>query len=550
MDPLNKIERIVKIALAVMLLVSITLITAWLLSDNKRDKNERSVEAGEQTENTTDNSELAGKLELLPDKCTLNQDLSGLAFTDENGRQVTVADFKGRVVVLNFWASWCPYCNKELERAAQVKTMLEKYPDVEYILVNKLDNSKETKEQALHYLKQNKIPFTAVFDEALTVYNKLGLKVIPTTLVIDKQGRLKTWHAGKDMDTGVLQAMIDYTKNGGSFGVLSFIENELSNEAGGVNTNYLPEKGSSLQNTDVLCESQGLLMEYAVNTSNKKLFEKSFNYFNLKMRKDPLTAWVVTEKGPARVNSAIDDLRIYRVLYKADRLWGGYSEIIENYESALYRFNTQNQKLVNQYDFKYRKKANALKLCFADFEALNILAGQNSRWEPVYQNSIAIVNQGYIGDQFPLYYAEYDYAKQAYKHDAINMAEEMVTLLHISKAGQLKPQTLQWLKEMVEGEGIFARYKPDGTVVPGYRYESTAVYGLVSMIANTVGDKTLANRALARMEAMRIFDSDKNVNGAFGNADGTGIYSFDQCIGLLSYSIAEEGIWNNRNEEK
>ncbi|MDF2984998.1 MAG: glycoside hydrolase [Eubacterium sp.] len=549
MDSLKKIERIVKIALAVMLLVSVTLITAWLLSDNKNGKYDKTVEVGEQTADNS-NSELAGKLDLLPDKCTLNQDLSGLIFTDDNGKKVTVSDFKGRVVVLNFWASWCPYCNKELDKAARIKAMLGQYTDVEYLLINKLDNSKETKKQAQHYLQQNKISFPAFYDEGLKVYNQLGLKVIPTTLVIDKRGMLKTWHAGKDMEPGVLQAMIDYTINGGSSETLSFIENELSNEAGGVNTNYLPEKGSSLQNTDVLCESQGLLMEYAVNTSNKKLFEKSFNYFNLKMRKDPLAAWVVTDKGPSRVNSAIDDLRIFRVLYEADELWGGYSQLLDNYEKALYRFNTQNQKLVSQYDFKYRKKANTLKLCFADFEALKILASKNSSWEQVYQNNLTIVNEGYIGDQFPMYYAEYDYAKQAYKHDAINMAEEMVTLLHLSKTGQLKPQTLTWLKNMVEGEGIYARYKPDGTVAAGYRYESTAIYGLVSMIANNAGDKDLANRALARMEAMRIFDSDKKVNGAFGNVDGTGIYSFDQCIGLLSYSTADEEIRNIRNEEK
>ena len=74
----------------------------------------------------------------------------------------------------------------------------------------------------------------------------------------------------------------------------------------------------------------------------------------------------------------------------------------------------------------------------------------------------------------------------------------------------------------------------------GYKYESTAIYGLVSMIAQTLGDETLANKALARMEDMRVFDSDNKINGAFGNADGTGIYSFDQCIALLTYSRFEE----------
>ena len=48
----------------------------------------------------------------------------------------------------------------------------------------------------------------------------------------------------------------------------------------------------------------------------------------------------------------------------------------------------------------------------------------------------------------------------------------------------------------------------------GYRYESTAIYGLVSMIASNAGDSDLANRAMARMESMRIFDFDSKLNGA------------------------------------
>ncbi|MHB8061970.1 MAG: hypothetical protein ACYDG2_04940, partial [Ruminiclostridium sp.] len=103
----------------------------------------------------------------------------------------------------------------------------------------------------------------------------------------------------------------------------------------------------------------------------------------------------------------------------------------------------------------------------------------------------------------------------------------------------LQPKTVDWLRTAVEGEGIFARYKTDGSIVDGYRYESTAVYGLVSMLARTIGDENLANKALARMETMRIFDSANILNGAFGNANGTGIYSFDQCIALLTYSKIE-----------
>jgi len=547
MNPLRRLEGVIKVLLIVMLVVSICLITAWLLSERNSGSDADNPEpvTGTGQNSASANTQLAGKMDLLPDKCTLNQDLSSLAFVGEDGEEIALSQYKGKTVVLNFWASWCPHCNRELEQARDIQQVLEGYPDVEFLLVNKLDNNKETKAQALDYLKKNQIPFESVFDQDLVVYNLLGLKVIPTTLVLDESGRLKAWYAGKDMDVERFRAMLDYAVYGAASGTLNFIEKELTDPEGGVRTNYAAEKDSALKYTDVLSESQGLVMEYAVRTMNKGLFEKSYGYVIENMKKDPLVSWLVSEKGPARVNSAVDDLRIFRAVYDADGLWGGYTGFLKNYEEVLYRYNVNNQNLVNHYDFKYKKKAGSLKLCFADFEALEKLKAVNPRWDTVYKNSLAVVNGGFLGDGFPMYHSEYDYSRKAYKSDQINMAEGMVTLLHLSKIGQVKPQTIQWLKKAVDGEGIFARYNIDGTVAKGYGFESTAIYAIVYMIAHAVEDVELANKALARMETMRIFDSDNRLNGAFGSPDGTGIYSFDQCMALLAYGTSDKKVLAN-----
>ncbi len=545
MNPLQRLEGVIKILLIVMLVVSICLISAWLLSERKSHGDNPEPAAGTGQNSEAANTQLAGKMDLLPDKCTLNQDLSSLAFTGESGEEVALSKYKGKTVVLNFWASWCPHCNRELEQAGDIQQVLKEYPNVEFLLVNKLDNKKETKAQALDYLKKNQIPFESVFDQDLVVYNLLGLKVIPTTLVLDGSGRLKAWYAGKDMNAARFRSMLDYAVNGAATGTLSFIEKELTDQEGGVRTNYIAEKDSALKHTDVLSESQGLTMEYAVKTMNKGLFEKSYGYVIKNMKKDSLVSWLVSENGPARVNSAIDDLRIFRAVYAADGIWGGYADFLKKHEEALYRYNVKDKNLVNQYDFKYKKKSGSLKLCFADFEALEKLKAVNSRWEPVYNNSLTVVNDGFLGEGFPMYHSEYDYSRKVYKSDEINMAEGLVTLLHLSKIGQIKPQTIRWLKKAMDGDGIFARYNPDGTVAKGYGFESTAIYANVYMIANTVGDLDLANKALARMETMRIFDWDNKLNGAFGNPDGTVIYSFDQCMALLAYGTSREKILSN-----
>ncbi len=532
---LKKIEKVLTVALICMVIVSIGLITAWWISTHNNSGEEKTYEESS-TQNINNKTDLAKKQDFTPKNCTINQSLPDLTFVKENGDKLTLSSMRGKIVVLSYWASWCPYCQKELEQASKIKAMLSEYPDVEYWLVDKLDTPKETKEQALAYLKENKIPFRTVFDEEIRVYKQLGVKVVPTTLIIDEQGVLKAWDSGGNLNVDVLKAKIDYVKNGASYGVRNFIAQQLTNEDGGIRTNYLQEKDTALNYTDVLSESQGLMMEYAVTVKDKALFEDSFKYITKKMRGDPLTAWVVTEKGASRVNSALDDLRIFRAMTKADELWGGYSDNLDNYAKALSHYNTQNQNLVNEYDFKHRKKSKQLKLCFADFEALDLLSKRGVQWEKVYQNSISTVEKGYISEEFPLYYSQYDYSKKTYIQDDINMSEGMVTLLHLARIGRLQPKTVEWLKTAVEGDGIFARYKTDGSIVEGYGYESTAIYGLVCMIAQTIGDEILANKALARMEAMRIFDSANKLDGAFGNSDGTGIYSFDQCIALLAYS--------------
>jgi hypothetical protein len=277
-------------------------------------------------------------------------------------------------------------------------------------------------------------------------------------------------------------------------------------------------------------------MDYAVKSDNKSLFEQTYNYVEKYMLKKPLAAWVITKQGPSDVNAAVDDLRIYKALSDARILWGDYSnKQLSDYANAIYTYNTDNQKLVNYYDFKSKKKSTQLNLSYADFEAIQLLEKTNSNWETVYQNSLNIVNTGFISDKFPLYYSSYDYKTKIFSQQNINMAEEMETLLHLAEVGKLPQATVEWLQNAVEGNGIFAEYSVGGDVVSGYNYESTAVYGLVSLIGDTIGNKALANDALIRMEKMCIFDTSIKLDGAFGNIDGTGIYSFDQCVALLAF---------------
>ena len=157
----------------------------------------------------------------------------------------------------------------------------------------------------------------------------------------------------------------------------------------------------------------------------------------------------------------------------------------------------------------------------------------------LYNNTLKLVTEGYLGEGFPLYYNWYDYEKEEYQKDDLNMAETLVTLLHLAEVGELKGETISWLKATVNNGGIKARYTITGEVVKGYNYESTAIYAILVMLAEEIGDKELLTQALVRMEKMRINDQGSEFDGSFGMGTGKDIYSYDQCMALLAYAYVE-----------
>lgn len=480
----------------------------------------------------------SGLTENLLHSAELNTPLLELSFTKADGSKVELSQLRGRVVVLLFWASFCPYCQNELKNSAGFAALAG--DGVSVYLVDKLDGKKETQKNAEAYLKSHGITLPPLYDKGLAAYDRLGIHTIPTVLVIDPSGVLRAVSTSDSLSPSALGSMIDDARYGGAAGVRGFISRGLTGPDGGVRTNYGSGDGTTPSGTDVLSESEGLMLEYAAGVHDTGLFKSTLGYVDKNMLKNPLAAWVVTAGGPSDTNAALDDLRIYGALSAADGLWGGYTETLSRYRDAIYTYNTSDGRLVNSYDFASGKKSDELSLAYADFKTLGLMAKEDPRFKDVYNNGLATVQKGLISRSFPLYYSSYDYSAKKYSSDPLNMSEELETLLHLAEVGKLPPESLAWLKTAVDGEGLFMRYNVDGSVPQGYRGESTAVYGLASLIGDAAGDHELAAKALERMQDRRIFDSSSVLDGAFGNTDGSGIYSFDQCVALLAYSDFEK----------
>ncbi|MDF2944318.1 MAG: glycoside hydrolase [Herbinix sp.] len=534
---LNKIEKSCIVGILIAFLIII--VGAIFLITDKNGKNGSNT--SEIDEDTGNSEELADEMIYYPSSIQINEPVQDYTLYDANGISSRISDYRGKNVILLFWTSWCKYCKEEFKYMPEYAKLLESYDDVEIILINKFDGIKETKEQALTFLNENKIPFPSFFDENLMIYNSLGIKIVPTMIGIDSEGILKVCKPGQIGTVDNLKAFIDYVKFGGAADTEKFITNEMTTVEGGVHVNYLESEQPSPAGFDILSESQGIMMEYGVLKKDKALFDQYLNYVTKNMLvSDSLAAWMVTKEGSAAdSNALVDDLRMYKALYRANQLWGGYDELLNNWGKSIIEYNTNKNQPVNYYDFKAKKKANRISLCFLDFEALKLLEKIDTNVVGIYDNSNQLMKEGYISNDFPFYYSYYDYDKKEYSSDDLNMAEAMYTLLNLARVNELGENSITWIEKSLESTGIKARYTINGDIVEGYNYESTAIYAIVAMIGKEIGNNKMVTEALSRMELVRTFDSSLLWKGTFTTDDGKDIFSFDQCMALLLYGYLE-----------
>ena len=111
-----------------------------------------------------------------------------------DGKPVKLSDMKGKPVVLNFWASWCPPCKAEMPDFDEICKEYE--GKVTFMMVNLTDGERETVESARNFIHMMEYTFPVYYDtemEASTVY---GIQSIPTTYFIDAEGRLVAYGSG------------------------------------------------------------------------------------------------------------------------------------------------------------------------------------------------------------------------------------------------------------------------------------------------------------------------------------------------------------------
>lgn len=112
------------------------------------------------------------------------------------GPRMRLADFRGKIVLLEIWASWCPDCKVSFPAADRLYREF-KDKGVEVIGVN-VD---EQRKDAETFLKANPHRLTVVFDPRFKIPDAFGTIGMPTSYVIDQRGMIRYTHEGYDENT-------------------------------------------------------------------------------------------------------------------------------------------------------------------------------------------------------------------------------------------------------------------------------------------------------------------------------------------------------------
>jgi peroxiredoxin len=130
---------------------------------------------------------------------------------DVNGKSFSLGDYRGKVVLLNFWATWCPSCKFEMPSMETLHKALGNKGLV-VLTVNVRENADEVKA----FSQEHRLRFPALLDEDGDVFERFNVWSLPTTFIIGKKGEIlgkvigyRDW--GSDQTIGVLQQLSEDT---------------------------------------------------------------------------------------------------------------------------------------------------------------------------------------------------------------------------------------------------------------------------------------------------------------------------------------------------
>ena len=135
---------------------------------------------------------LAALLVALPAlAATSSEPAPDFTLSARGGGQVSLSQFKGQVVMINFWATWCGPCRQEMPL---LESIYKKYNKMGFVLLGV--NVEPDPKAAEEWLKEVPVSFPILYDTDSKVSRLYKVNGMPSTVFIDRNGRLRVVHRG------------------------------------------------------------------------------------------------------------------------------------------------------------------------------------------------------------------------------------------------------------------------------------------------------------------------------------------------------------------
>ena len=109
----------------------------------------------------------------------------GLTFLDNKNKQLDLNDYKGNLILLNFWATWCAPCKDEMPSL----DLLQSHKDLANLKILPINVGQDSIEKSLKFFEDLEIKnLKPYFDSPITLAKRFGLRGIPTSILFNKEG--------------------------------------------------------------------------------------------------------------------------------------------------------------------------------------------------------------------------------------------------------------------------------------------------------------------------------------------------------------------------
>lgn len=140
--------------------------------------------------------------------------LADLELTDQFGNTHTLSDYKGKVIFLNFWATWCGPCRNEMP---DIQKLYEEYSaqgeDAEVVILGIAGpgiGQEGSAEEIADFMEENGYTYPVLMDAGGEMFTRYGISAFPTTFMIDKDGNVYGYVPGQ-MTENIIRSIIDQT---------------------------------------------------------------------------------------------------------------------------------------------------------------------------------------------------------------------------------------------------------------------------------------------------------------------------------------------------